>query len=66
MEYLRIETSRDAYGADDCIGSTMTVGQLMEALEGYDEETPIVLSFDRGYTYGKLTEYKIDIDYTKD
>jgi hypothetical protein len=34
----------------------MTVGELMGILEDYDEDDVVVLSHDRGYTYGGLGE----------
>ena len=34
------------------IRSTMTVGELQAFLEEFDEDTPIYLSHDNGYTYG--------------
>lgn len=63
MEFLRIETNRDEYGVKECADRTMTVGELKDLLEDYDEDTPIVLSFDNGYTYGRLNQCRIDIDY---
>lgn len=66
MEFLRIETNRDEYSPKECIGRTMTAGELKDLLEDYDEDTPIVLSFDNGYTYGKLTWCNIDIDYARE
>lgn len=53
-----IETTREGYGIDQ-IKRTMTVGELIDFLSGYDESQPIYLSFDRGYTYGGITEYCI-------
>lgn len=47
--------TRDAYGIED-ICCTMTAGELIHLLQNYDEATPVVLSFDNGYTYGGLTE----------
>lgn len=62
VEFLRIETSRDAYGPDDVANKTMTIGELIEILSMYDEDKPIILSFDNGYTFGGLTERQIDTD----
>ena len=36
-----IDGRRDTYSASELIGKTMTVGRLIEALSGYDENTPI-------------------------
>ena len=55
-EYLVIEASRTAYSPSQ-IKWTMTVGELIELLEYYDENTPVVLSHDNGYTYGGLRQY---------
>ena len=32
----------------------ITAGELIRFLEDYDEDTPIIISHDRGYTYGTL------------
>ena len=53
-----IETTREGYGIDQ-IKRTMTVGELIDFLSDYDESQPIYLSFDKGYTYGGITEYCI-------
>ena len=41
------------------IQHTTTVGALIDFLKGYDENLPIVLSFDGGYTYGSIEEFRI-------
>lgn len=41
------------------IRHTTTVGALIDFLKGYDEDLPIVLSFDGGYTYGGIEEFRI-------
>lgn len=61
MKYLKVDTSRDGYQIDQ-IRTTLTVGELMYVLEQYDEDLPVYLSFDGGYTYGGLHEYDFDID----
>lgn len=65
MEYLRIEANRTCYGAQD-VRSTMTVGELIALLEEFDEDTPVILSHDNGYTYGGITESDITLDYTEE
>ena len=52
---LVCETSRDAFRIED-IKRTMTAGDLIEFLSQYDEDTPVYLSFDNGYTYGGIAE----------
>ena len=60
-----IEAQREGYSIDQCY-RTMTVGELMMALSGFDEDTPIYFSHDNGYTYGSLREENIDERYQDD
>ena len=62
MEKLIYSTFREGYGIDQ-IKKTMTVGELMDFLGNYDEDTPVYLSFDSGYTYGGVTESRVEEDY---
>ena len=55
---LFIEGKRNGYGTDQC-GRTLTVGELIDMLSEYDEETPVYLRNDNGYTYGSITEWDI-------
>lgn len=59
MSVLFIEGKRNGYGIDQC-GETLTVGALIALLEDYDEDTPIYLRNDGGYTYGSITERDIE------
>ena len=52
---LLIEAEREGYSLQQG-GRTMTVGELMEFLQDYNEDTPIYISNDNGYTYGVLRE----------
>lgn len=52
---LFIEGRRNGYSPEQC-GKTMTVGELINWLEQYDEDTEIYLNNDNGYTYGNITE----------
>ena len=65
MEKLIYSTSREGYDVDQ-INRTMTVGELIDFLAQYDEDTPIYLSFDNGYTYGGITEERFEEDYGED
>lgn len=38
-------------------------GELINFLAQYDEDTPVYLSFDNGYTYGGITEGRFEEDY---
>lgn len=51
---LFIEGRRNGYAPDQC-GKTMTVGELIEHLEQFDEDEPVYLKNDNGYTYGSIT-----------
>ena len=61
MEFIKIEAQRGGYSPDQC-GNTMTVGELIDELSGYDASTPVYLSHDGGYTYGAIMPYDIDCD----
>ena len=61
MEKLIYSTFREGYGIDQ-IRNTMTVGKLIDFLSIYDENTPIYLSFDNGYTYGGITDDRFEED----
>lgn len=65
MKKLLIQTFREGYGIDQ-IRKTMTVGELLDFLGNYDEDTPVYLSFDNGYTYGGITESRFEDDYEED
>jgi len=53
--YLMIEGRREGYGVDQ-LHRTMTVRDLIEYLEQFDDETLVVLNNDNRYTYGSITE----------
>lgn len=54
-DVLFLEGRRNGYSVDQC-GRTMTVGELLEFLQQFDEDTPVYLNNDNGYTYGNITE----------
>ena len=51
---LFINAQRTGYSTAQ-IQHTMTVGELIAALEEFDEDTPVFLKHDGGYTYGGIT-----------
>lgn len=69
MKPLFIEGKRNGYGPDQC-GRTLTVGELIEILSEFDEDRPVFLRNDNGYTYGSIREEDIntaeDIDGEED
>lgn len=50
---IAIEAHRTGYSPDQ-IPCTMTVGQLIGYLSDYEDDTPVYISNDRGYTYGGI------------
>ena len=59
MKRIIIEAKRETYSKAEAEEKTMTVGELIEWLEGYDRDQKIILSHDYGYTYGAITESRI-------
>lgn len=55
MKALVFEAERTGYGIDQ-IGHPMTVGELREFLEDYDDDTLFILSHDNGYTFGSIRD----------
>ena len=64
-EVLIIEANREGYSIEQAENerTAITVGELMRLLEDFDEDTKIYISNDRGYTYGSVTEYRINEDW---
>ncbi|MBO7663899.1 MAG: hypothetical protein J6U01_11065 [Clostridia bacterium] len=52
MKRLIIAAMRESYGKDDV--RTMTVAELIAALEEFDDDAQVILSHDSGYTYGGI------------
>lgn len=53
------EAIREGYAPDQVVWPT-TVGELMEILADYDEDTAIIISHDNGYTFGSLRNCEVD------
>ena len=64
-EVLIIEANREGYSIEQAENerTAITVGELMRLLEDFDEDTKIYISNDRGYTYGSVTERRINEDW---
>ena len=56
---------REGYAIEQ-IKRTMTVSELRDFLEYYEDETPVYLSFDNGYTYGGITESNFELEENYD
>ena len=58
-----INANREGYGIDQ-IRNTMTVGELIDALSDFDEDTTVYIGNDRQsygwYTYGGITMRDIE------
>ena len=54
-----IQAERTGYSTEQ-IKHTLTVRELIEVLENFDENAKIYLSHDNGYTFGGITERNID------
>lgn len=54
---LVFEAPRTRYSMD--LDNAMTVGELRELLEDWDDDTQIIISHDNGYTYGTLEQPEI-------
>ena len=69
---IYIEGRRDGYSPDQC-SNTMTVGELKEFLEQFNDENKVFIINDKGYTYGSITcdsfesgKYDLDNVYLDD
>jgi hypothetical protein len=58
MKTLFINANKSGYNVDQC-GRTLTVGELIEMLSEFNEDTPVYIQNDRGYTYGHIREEDI-------
>ena len=69
-QVILIEARREGYSVSQ-VGFTMTAGELISVLQDYNEDTPIYLSHDNGYTYGRIcgemiTDELVDVDEDED
>ena len=62
---LFINANRTGY-APDQISHTMTVAELISALEELPEDAPVYLKHDNGYTYGGITWQDLEEDWSED
>ena len=61
-EVIMLNTGHDGYSISQC-GETMTVGELIAVLSEYDEDTEVFFKNDDGYTYGWVSEGRIELEY---
>ena len=62
ISFIGIEGNRDGYSPDQC-AETCTVRELIDALEYFDDDRPVYLINDNGYTYGSISARDIDEHY---
>lgn len=60
MKRILIHTLREEYDKDNV--KTMTVAELIELLEEFEEDAEVCLSFDYGYTYGGIREDMFELE----
>ena len=58
---IYIDADRSGY-APEQVSNTMTIGELMNYLEQFDEDAKVYLRHDNGYTYGGITERSFEED----
>ena len=64
-QVLIIEAKREGYSIEQAENEreAITVGELMQMLEDFDEGTKVYISNDNSYTYRSVTEYRIREDW---
>ena len=58
-----IEARRETCSKGDAARRTMSVSELINLLEQYDDDALVVFSHDNGYTYGGVHESDIEDFY---
>lgn len=56
---LFINANRNGYTPEQT-GRTMTVAELIAALEEFSPDAPVYLKHDGGYTYGSITPFDLE------
>ena len=62
---LYINAHRTGY-VPERIRHTMTVAELIAALEDFPEDAPVYLKHDNGYTYGGINFSDLEEDWSED
>lgn len=61
MKVLFLEGRRNGYSIEQC-EKTFTVSELIDFLSEFDEDIPIYLSNDRGYTFGNIDDLSFELE----
>ena len=56
-----LNTTRTDYDIRDAADCSITVGELIEELRGYDEDYKVVFRNDNGYTHGSICTDDVDV-----
>ena len=55
-----IDSYRDCYSPEEAEQDSITVGELIEKLNEFNPNEKVILSQDRGYTYGYIKTRRIE------
>lgn len=62
---IYLNAQREGYAIDQ-IRETMTARELIDYLSQFDEEAPVYLSHDGGYTYGGITQNSFSEEWVEE
>lgn len=69
-QIVKIDACNIAYSVEQLLENrskqVMTVAELISELEQYDDNAPVVMVFDNGYTYGCISAFDIEDDVIND
>lgn len=58
--FITIEAHRSEYSMYEAGKNSMTVGELIDYLGSFDSNAPVIISNDKGYTFGSIRRWDID------
>lgn len=61
--FVTIEAHRSEYSMEEAGKNSMTVGELIDYLGSFDANAPVIISNDKGYTYGSICRWDIEEQY---
>lgn len=62
---LLLNTKRNGYSVSQC-GKSITVAELRNFLNNFEDNMPIYFSNDNGYTYGSINSYNFHDEFVED
>ena len=63
MKVAVIEAQRAGYSISQVAGRAITVGEMIEWLQQFDEDSPVIVSNDNGYTYGPVRQSDLSSEW---